>query len=228
MSVRRLLRCCMVSSALMCPAGLATAQPKDAAPVNAGDWTERPFRLPDIDPGSYTPEQRALSEESARMFHVKDITGPFRVWIRNPTYFRAALSFIRASNASPALGVRLSRLASITVARLWTAQYHWFIQAPFAERDGLSADVVEAIRIGQQPNFTREDEQVVYDVTTELTDARALSDATFRHAREVLGDDALTELISGLSGATLVSMTIRAFNIDAPMPFPATPLPAAR
>src|SRR5262245_23611543 len=63
---------------------------------------------------------------------------------------------------------RLAQLMILVAARLATAHYAWFIHEPHALNVGISPDIVEAIRERRTPNFTREDERVVYDITMEL------------------------------------------------------------
>src|ERR1700761_6062857 len=52
---------------------------------------------------------------------------------------------------------RLSELAIIATAQFWRAQYEWYAHAPLAEKAGVPAAAIEAIRRGETPNFEQKD-----------------------------------------------------------------------
>src|SRR5262245_4903618 len=93
---------------------------------------------------------------------------------------------------------RLVQLMILVAARLATAHYAWFIHEPHALNSGISPDIVEAIRERRTPYFTREDERVVYDITMELNTTRSLSEANYQRGMEILGEQAMVELVSAI------------------------------
>jgi 4-carboxymuconolactone decarboxylase len=66
------------------------------------------------------------------------------------------------------------------------------------------------------PHFEREDEQIVYDAVTELSESKALSQPSYERARACFGEDLLVELISAAGLYTMIAMLLNAF--DAPVP----------
>ena len=48
--------------------------------------------------------------------------------------------------------------------------------SPTPSQHGISREIVEAIRERRTPDFTREDERLVYDITLELNTTQRLSD----------------------------------------------------
>jgi 4-carboxymuconolactone decarboxylase len=64
---------------------------------------------------------------------------------------------------------------------------------PLAEKDGVPAAAIEAIRRDETPSFDQKDEALVYRVCVELFKTRRLSDPTFNEAVTILGDTGLTE-----------------------------------
>jgi len=119
--------------------------------------------------------------------------------------------------------VRLFELMVLVIARHWTAQYEWFAHAKHAPKAGLSDDVIEAIRTGRTPTFRRDDEQLVYDLVTEMNQTRTLSQATYDRAVAMLGPDLVIELITSIGFYTMVAIMLNGF--DAPVPGGERPLP---
>jgi 4-carboxymuconolactone decarboxylase len=119
---------------------------------------------------------------------------------------------------------RLSELAIITTAQFWRAQYEWYAHAPLAEKAGVPAAAIEAIRRGETPSFDQKDEALVYGLCTELFKTRRLSDATFNTAITILGETGLTEVIAIVGYYTLIGNTLNAFQVPVPEgtapPFP--------
>ena len=62
--------------------------------------------------------------------------------------------------------------------------------------------------------MTTDAETVVYSVTQTLNTTRALPDDLYNQALDILGRDQLVDLIGLLGYYTLISMTIKAFDID--------------
>ena len=170
-------------------------------------------RLPDIADSELTPEQKRVKSEISSA-HLRDGTvhGPFPIWLRIPEFADFGNRFLNSIRVHGKLDKRLHELAVIIVARDWTAQFVWFAHARQGIRAGLSQDVVDAIKNRQVPKFTREDEQLVYDVMTELIKTRELSQSTYEKAMNVLGVDLLIELITGAGFYTMISMLVNTFD----------------
>src|SRR5262245_66653764 len=99
----------------------------------------------------------------------------------------------------------------LAAARLTTAHYAWFIHEPHALNLGISPDIVEAIRERRTPNFTHEDERIVYDITMELNITRSLSEANYQRGMAILGEQAMVELVSAIVFYGMLEMTLNRF-----------------
>jgi 4-carboxymuconolactone decarboxylase len=97
------------------------------------------------------------------------------------------------------LGLRLSELAILVTARHWSQQVEWAIHAPIAEREGISPAVIQAISEGRRPEFSVDDEQVVYDFSSELHHNKSVSDVTWEQAIRQFGEQGAVDLI-GING----------------------------
>ena len=131
-------------------------------------------RLPDIDESKLSSEQRRIYEGIMRARgHMR---GPFAVWLRNAELCDNTLKLQELFASRVKLERRLLELMILVAARLATANYAWFIHEPHALKFGISPEIIEAIRGRRTPEFSREDERLVYDITMELNNTRSLSE----------------------------------------------------
>lgn len=142
--------------------------------------------------------------------------GPFQLLIRAPGICEHAAKLGEHLRWGTSLAPRLSELAIIATARFWRAQYEWFAHAPLAEKAGIPAYAVEAIRRGEQPSFQHTDEALVLRVCSELFDSRRLSEETFAEAVTALGETGLVEIIAIIGYYTLIGNTLNAFQVTVP------------
>jgi len=171
-------------------------------------------RLPEIDPNKLNPEQRAIYDRLMReRGHMR---GPFAVWLRNAELCDNTLKLQELFASRVKLERRLLELMILVAARLSTAQYAWFIHEPHALRFGISAEIVQAIRERRTPDFTRDDERLVYDMTLELNTARTLSEASYRRGMAMFGEETMVELVSAIGFYSMVAMTLNAFAVSVP------------
>src|SRR5918995_3496994 len=127
-------------------------------------------RLPEIDENKLSPEQQQIYHAITRSRgHMR---GPFAVWLRNAELCENTLKLQEMFASRVKLERRLLELMILVAARAATAQYAWFIHEPHALKLGISPEIVQAIRERRTPEFTREDERVVYDITMELNHTR--------------------------------------------------------
>lgn len=172
-------------------------------------------RLPDLDPAALTPEQRHVYDEVAAA-HTGHVRGPWAIALRVPEVLQHSHDLYERLCRDTKLGLRLFELMVLVVARHWTSQFEWHTHEKYALEGGITPDVIDAIRHRRPPSFVREDEQLVYDVVTELSETKKLSDPTYARAREYFGEDLLVELISAAGLYTMVAMMLNAF--EAPVP----------
>ena len=100
--------------------------------------------------------------------------------------------------------------------RHWTAQYEWSVHARRALEAGVHEDIVDAIRDRRRPGFDDDVEEMVYVVCSELYDTDALSDDTHDRATELLGQQAMIELIAIAGFYSMIALTLNAFEVPAP------------
>ena len=171
-------------------------------------------RLPEIDPDKLTPEQRAIYD---RMMTLRGhMRGPFAVWLRNAELCENSASLQEMFADRVSLERRLLELMILVAARQATAQYAWFIHEPHALKFGIAPEIVQAIRERRTPDFKREDERLVYDLTVELNTTRTLSEASYRRGMAMFGEKAMVELVSAIGFYMMVAVTLNAFAVPVP------------
>ena len=171
-------------------------------------------RLPELDEANLSPEQKIIYDDIMRVRG--RVRGPFAVWLRNAELAEGALKLQDLFASRVKLERRLLQLMILVAARFAGAHYAWYIHEPHALQHGISSEIVEAIRDRRTPNFTREDERLVYDITLELNTTHRLSDSTFSRGMAMLDEQQMVELVSGVGFYAMVAMTLNAFDVDLP------------
>lgn len=170
-------------------------------------------RLPNLDPATMTPSQKAVYD-SIVSGPRGGVRGPLAVWLHRPQFADKAQQLGQYCRFDSSLPARLSELAILTTARVWDATYEWQAHVPHAQAAGISQGIIDALLADQVPSFTKEDEQLVYELTRQLYQERQISDATYNRAINLLGQDGTVDLIGILGYYSLISMTIKAFDVD--------------
>jgi 4-carboxymuconolactone decarboxylase len=172
-------------------------------------------RLDPLSPDDLTPEQRAIYSSVAAA-HTGHVRGPWEIALRLPAVLEHAHALYDRLCRDTKLGKRLFELMVLVVARYWTSQFEWHTHEKYARQYGISDAAIEAIFTRAVPHFERRDEQIVYDVVTELLETKALTNATYAGAQHEFGDDLLVELVSAAGLYTMVAMMLNAFEADVP------------
>ena len=177
-------------------------------------------RLPTVDRDTLPPEQQAAYDEILRVRG--QVRGPFAIWLTSPELCQHALALQDWFPKHAKLDRRLLELMILVMARAATAQFAWFVHEPHALRLGVSQAVIEAIRERRTPDFDKQDERLVYDISHELDATKTLSQATYDRGISLLGAEAMVELVSAVGFYVMVAMTLNTFQ--APVPGGKVPL----
>src|SRR5687767_4063240 len=124
-------------------------------------------RLPELDPAKFSAEQKKVHDAVLAGPRGK-VVGPIKVWLKHAGLAEHAQALGADRRFNSSLPPRLSELAILVTGSFWKANYEWYAHAPIAIKAGIEPAVVEAIRTGATPTFTRSDEQAIYDFASEL------------------------------------------------------------
>jgi 4-carboxymuconolactone decarboxylase len=121
--------------------------------------------------------------------------------------------FVRYRTSLPP---KLSEVAILVTARAWSCQLEWFLHAPIAEKAGVPADVIAAIRDGKAPPDDDIDLMHVYDYAKELQTTRFVSDTTHARILERWGVQGTVELTAVVGYYTMVAMMLNSQEFPLP------------
>ena len=172
-------------------------------------------RLPTIPPASYTAEQKqaAIDVEAARK---TPVFGPFEPLMHSPQVMSQARAMGDYLRYKSAIGTTLSELAILVTAREWSQDYEWTVHYPIALKAGIKADIADAVGDGRRPAAMSDDEEIVYEFTTELLRTKRVSDRTFARADKRFGKQGIVDL-TGIAGYyTLLAMELNVAQYAGP------------
>lgn len=164
-------------------------------------------RMPPIPLERMTPEQRRVAEAIIQGPR-GGLYGPFIPLLRSPELMDAAQHMGAYLRYHSAIGDKLSELVILLVSRRWTQQVEWAIHEPIALQAGIAPEVVTALADGRRPPGMTEDEELVYDFSTELEATRSVSDETYRRAVARFGEQGVIDLVGVAGYYTLLAMIL--------------------
>ncbi len=200
------MRYARVLAALACLAAPAVAQ----------------TRLPTIPPDQYSETQKKAAEDFVAARKVP-VFGPFEPLMYSPEVMSQARAMGDYLRYKSGIGNTLSELVILVTAREWTQDYEWYVHAPIALKMGIRPEIVEAIRDGRRPAGMSDDEEIVYDFSSELHRNKRVSNRTYARAEKRFGRPAVVDLVGINAYYTLLAMQLNAARYA--MPKDGTPLP---
>ncbi|MDE2095193.1 MAG: carboxymuconolactone decarboxylase family protein [Burkholderiales bacterium] len=150
-------------------------------------------RLPTIPPAQYTDEQKQAAEAFVVARKVP-VFGPFEPLMHSPQVMSQARSMGDYLRYHSAIGNTLSELAILVTAREWSQDYEWYVHQPIALKAGIKPEITAAIADGRRPAGMSDDEEIVYDFSTELHRNKRVSDLTFERAEKRFGKKGIVDL----------------------------------
>ena len=169
-------------------------------------------RIPLPSPEEMTPEQLAVYSRIVSGPRGK-LVGPLRAVIHSPDLANRWSSIGEYLRYLTCLPAKLNELAILVTGRRWNSQIEFLVHAAAARKAGLGAPAIEAIRVGQPPVFTEQDEVDVYDFARQMQQTGAVTEAVYRNVADRWGVRGVVELTAVIGYYTMVSMTLNAHEI---------------
>jgi 4-carboxymuconolactone decarboxylase len=179
-----------------------------------------------LKPASLTPEQQKLLQALQSGPRGGDMTpeavlqrlqrGPFNAWMRSPDLgdrLQRVGEYVRYKTSLP---LRLNEMAILITARHWNSQYEWFAHLPLAMKAGLEPNIAADIAENRQPKGMQDDEAAVWHFSTQLHRKKIVSDAAYKRAVALFGEQGVMDLIGVLGYYTAVSMTLNVAEVPVP------------
>ena len=142
--------------------------------------------------------------------------GPFNAWMRSPElggHLQKAGEYIRFATSVPR---RLNEFAILITARHWTSQFEWYAHLPMAVKAGLDPKIAADLALNKRPRRMQPDEAAVYEFCTQLHRKKKVTDAAFKRALKLLGEQGVMDLIGVCGYYTAVSMTLNVAEVPLP------------
>ena len=161
-----------------------------------------PERMAPILPEKMTEVQKKVAAEIAAGPRGK-LQGPFVALLRSPELLSPVQRVGEYLRYKCPLDRRVMEFATLIAARDWTQQFEWQAHYAHAMKAGLKPAIADAIAEGRRPTGMADDEDIVYELLTELLRNKSVSDATYARAVAKFGESGVVDLV-GLAGYYLL------------------------
>jgi 4-carboxymuconolactone decarboxylase len=174
-----------------------------------------------------TPETMNIEQAELADWFKKTIGGDMlvthRTWLRS-TAFAPHIFHYAAYLRRKSMDFRKRELAILIVGRACQAPLEWHDHLGAAREAGIEEHIIDALSARKVPEFTREDDKIVYQFCVELLNTYRVSQDTFIQALDTFGDKIVVELVAITGLYVTLAMLIGAFDFDTPegepAPFP--------
>ena len=184
----------------------------------------RPTEIQDAPPDRLAPEQRALHDRSRhRIAHGfgafttaredGGLLGPWGVFLHEPPVGQAYCDAIDALTVMRRLPPSARQVAIIVVGARFNAAYELYAHAATAAAEGTDPARIATLTAGNRPLDLSPEEACAFDVASALLGGGVLPGATYRAARDLLGQGTLNELVLWVATCAQVAVTLNAFDV---------------
>ena len=164
-------------------------------------------RFPLPSPTAMSPDQAAAVREIVEGPR-GSFGGPFVPLLRRPELLSGLQTVGLLLRYESVTDRRLMEFAVLLVARRWNQAFEWGVHAPAALEAGVPRAAVEAVARNERPAVLDPPLAAVWDLFYDLDTTTTVSDSTFEAAREVLGDEAVVELVAAFGYYTTLAMVM--------------------
>lgn len=144
------------------------------------------------------------------------LIGPFNALFLSPQVGNAIQELGASIRYGTSLPAELLEVAICTMGGHWRANFEFWAHARLAVNAGVSAEAIDAIRDGGDPQFGDERQQAVYQFGRELIEAQRVSDETYEMLKGMIGERGVFEIASVMGYYALVSIGLNTFNVAMP------------
>jgi 4-carboxymuconolactone decarboxylase len=186
-----------------------------------------PERMPMLDAERMTSAQKKAAAELTAGPR-GEVKGPFVALLRSPEFMSRVQKVGEYIRFICPLEKRLNEFAAIIAARHLNQQFEWWAHYRQALEAGLKREIADAVREGRRPTGMAEDEEIVYDLLTEVLVNNGASDPTYSRAVSKFGEQGVIDIV-GIAGyyallAMVMNVARTAVPEGPPLPLPALPI----
>jgi putative methionine-R-sulfoxide reductase with GAF domain/alkylhydroperoxidase family enzyme len=192
----------------------------------------------DVDPQSRCrlplPKREDLDQDGQQAYDrladptggsLRGLKGPGGIQLHSPELARRSRPLNHYLRYEAGLGGRARELAILSTARELDSQFEWAAHEPAALAEGISPEIIDAIKYRRATRELAEVDAVVIELGREIFGARRVSPATYARTLQQFGRRKLVDLVAlmGNYAATAAMLTAFAMQLDPAFP---SPLPA--
>ena len=144
------------------------------------------------------------------------LRGPFVPLLRSPEVMLRAKAMGDYLRFKSVLGSRLNEMVILITAREWTQNYEWNAHHPAALKAGLRREIADAIADGSRPAGMAEDEEIAYDMATEILRLKRVSEPTYRRAVAKFGEQGVIDLLGVVGYYNFLAIVMNATRTGMP------------
>jgi 4-carboxymuconolactone decarboxylase len=152
-------------------------------------------RMPSIPADKLTEAQKKAAAEFSEG-RGYDLRGPWVPLLRSPDMLLRAKGMSDYLRFQSKIEERIKEMMILIAAREWTQQYVWNSHYPAALKAGLKREVADAIADSRRPAGMAEDEEIAYDLATEILRLKRVSDPAYERAVAKFGEQGVVDLVS--------------------------------
>ena len=171
-------------------------------------------RVPYVEREELNAEGQAIYDRIRRDRNAPQVGLQFRALLHSPKATSHLTSLGAQLRFESAMPEKLKELAIILVAREWDSAIEWTGHAVLAEKAGVSAASIEAIRTRKAPAGLEPEEQAIARFVHELMRNKNVSDEAFAAAHLLLDTAGVVDLALTCSYYTAISLAQIALKPD--------------
>jgi alkylhydroperoxidase family enzyme len=185
-------------------------------------------RLPWLEPSDLDEAQRLVysqivagprAQKAGILTRVDDqgrLEGPFNAMLVSPVIGNAIQNLGQVARFESKLSSRTREMVILTVAHEARCDFEWYAHALIGKTVGLTAEQIDAVMQGQEPDGLDPAEELSLRTATALLLSGDLDDHLFAQARDGLGVDVVTELLVLVAYYQLMATLLRVWRTPLP------------
>jgi len=183
-------------------------------------------RLSPVDCSKLSPAQQQLYDSIAKgpraakrkslVDEKGNLTGPFNAFLHNPALGEHWSAIGETLRFRTGLNRRLFELAILVIAVQWMSGHEWAAHAQLARSEGLTDEIIAALRSGKRPRFDDTADETIYDFVHQVVSEHGIANPVYARALALLGEVQLVELVNACGYYIALAAMLNAFDVHPP------------
>ena len=145
---------------------------------------------------------------------LRGLRGPGGIQLHSPELSRRSRPLNDYLRHQAGLGGRARELAILATARELGSQFEWAAHEPAALAEGISREIIDAIKYRRDTRGLAEPDASVIDLAREIFAARQVSPATYARALRQFGPRRLVDLVALMGNYAATAALLTAFDMQ--------------